>query len=955
LLTACQGGSGGENTDSSKSSDIDDPAPSLPDDVPDLPQPDEVTPPDVEVIPSYGFDNLGLQHEGYSILSTAFRLYDRNDKTSKQGLSLSDIIVSEGAAEIGLLDFLSLDEVPAADIQSDIIILIDIGSSFSESEIESIKSSVIKFSQAYLSESNLDNKISIYTFDSDVKASLDQTSRLTEIEDFIASIDSDVANRKNSTNLYGAFENILAEVDVEFTRKASRYDAVFLITDGIHNSDNRAAEFAESLIINSNKVKKNIIPLVLKDNATKEYFSDETLLFPKIFFSEITSELDVLFTQAHSYFNDSKKGIYRATYVTPKRLGINALSIKMLNNPECEVSELLCNDALTSAFDADGFEDTPPVLEIFVDAVQDDNNRHYVDDKTVVKVSAKLSWALGEYKFIFDNSYIYNQSELLLREKDNLSADYYVPAKFFSTRVEVSEATTGLTNSVYIKGDIDQDGHYNHQDDMPYDPTEHLDTDEDGIGNNADLDDDNDLFSDVIDQYPLDEDKSADTHISLNDLSPMSEFYRGKGLVIPLGGYSMDGLGDVNGDGFADVVIGNATYAYRHYNYNGTSYWRDGVGRAYIIFGNDDSDISEIPTWDRESFNGSIYQGSERYKYIGNSVTGVGDLNGDGTNDLVMGTPANGKGPDFLHHSGRTYFVTSNIRKGQNSFYSAKGYLGAGSVVKAAGDVNGDGYPDVVMKVNSSSYQNQLIVSYSHKISETVDHNDMSRYAGYKISSTKRLTPYEGIGDINGDGYDDLRVYAKYGNHYIIWGGRRNFSRLDLDDFSEGSVFSISGGLILNENSGDINKDGLSDVVVSYNGIAKVIYGKTEGFESNTMEQFIAMGGVEILGAKIKSVEFIPDFNGDGLDDMLIEDKDSLKVIFGKEDFSGGIPFSNIMSNDGIEISMSGEGNTEYYSKGIGDFNGDGYGDIMVGRGLSNKVYIKFGFSQPQQDLEAAN
>jgi hypothetical protein len=168
--------------------------------------------------------------------------------------------------------------------------------------------------------------------------------------------------------------------------------------------------------------------------------------------------------------------------------------------------------------------------------------------------------------------------------------------------------------------------------------------------------------------------------------------YDGEGSYNFAGG-ALDGGGDVNGDGFDDMVIGA----------DGNSDGGGLTGSAYLVLG--------APSLNGGSLNGSggdaIYQynGEASSDYAGFSVSGAGDVNGDGYADFLVGADYNDAGGP---EAGAAYLVMgretpnggSLAGTGGNIIYRFAGEAGgdhAGSGVEGAGDVNGDGYADLLI------------------------------------------------------------------------------------------------------------------------------------------------------------------------------------------------------------------------------------------------------------------
>jgi hypothetical protein len=150
-------------------------------------------------------------------------------------------------------------------------------------------------------------------------------------------------------------------------------------------------------------------------------------------------------------------------------------------------------------------------------------------------------------------------------------------------------------------------------------------------------------------------------------------------------GYGCRGAGDVNGDGYSDVVIGAPDYDNP-----------DPIeGRVYVYYGSA-TGLASTPAWTRES--------NQSGAYFGIDVQGVGDVNGDGYADVIIGSDGYGNAPplgtDPLDNVGRVWIFpgspTGLSQQPAAFFESGQAYAQAGVNVAAAGDVNGDGFADIV-------------------------------------------------------------------------------------------------------------------------------------------------------------------------------------------------------------------------------------------------------------------
>ena len=215
-------------------------------------------------------------------------------------------------------------------------------------------------------------------------------------------------------------------------------------------------------------------------------------------------------------------------------------------------------------------------------------------------------------------------------------------------------------------------------------------------------------------------------------------------------GSSVATAGDVNGDGYADVVVGA-------YGYSGST------GRAYVYLGGPSGLATTAAT---------TLTGEAADNYFGYSVATAGDVNGDGYADVVVG--AHG----YSSYTGRAYVylggpsglattaATTLTGEATGNYF--------GHSVATAGDVNGDGYADVV--VGARGYSSSTGRAYVYlggasglatTAATTLTGEAADNYFGYSVATA---------GDVNGDGYADVVVGAYgyssgTGRAYVYLGG----------------------------------------------------------------------------------------------------------------------------------------------------------------------------------------
>jgi hypothetical protein len=400
-------------------------------------------------------------------------------------------------------------------------------------------------------------------------------------------------------------------------------------------------------------------------------------------------------------------------------------------------------------------------------------------------------------------------------------------------------------------------------------------------------------------------------------------------------GYSASAAGDVNGDGIDDLIIG-ASGA----DPNGFS-----SGESYVVFGG--VGVGAGGTLELSSLNGAngfVLNGINSADTSGASVSGAGDVNGDGIDDLLIGA----------------------YRADPNGSYSGESYVVFGGVGVGAGGT---------IELSTLNGANGFVLN-------GIDTYDFS---GRSVSIA---------GDVNGDGIDDLLIGAREadpngnysGESYVVFGGvgvgaggAIELSTLNgANGFVCNGIDAVDRSGISVSGAGDVNSDGAADLIIGapyadpngtdtgecyvvFGGLGVGAGGVLELSSLNGANGFV-LNGIDAYDRSGSSVSSAGDVNGDGVDDLIIganyadpngSASGESYVVFGGPGVGAGgvLELSSLNGANGFVINGIDAGDRSGLSvSGAGDANGDGAADLIIGAhfadpngSYSGESYVLFG------------
>ncbi len=347
-------------------------------------------------------------------------------------------------------------------------------------------------------------------------------------------------------------------------------------------------------------------------------------------------------------------------------------------------------------------------------------------------------------------------------------------------------------------------------------------------------------------------------------------------------------IGDFNADGHPDLALGVRQDFFNLYE------------AVYLYFGGPDFDNSPDLVIPGEPQNTDSYciDEADLITFFGMELTGLGDFNGDGYDDIAISAP--GFCP-YVYREGRIYIffgspepdsIADVVIDGHEYYEYLGDYIGAG-------DFNGDGFHDLIATAPRIVYPDDRLYIYQGSSSPDGTYDWMRDFIGQDIYTTWRLCGF----DINDDGFDDFCIdsYADTGSFKGIY--------LGGDPLNQEPAFYFDHGLSFTE---DISGDDIDDIMI----------------RPEDMRWYLCLGGDSLdldpdyYVGSVGGPSFTYSLIGEGTK-LMMDDNLQRSFIM----YNTGVPF------DSIPRDVFGYSQESWNKHNIGDINGDGVEDIALKTG----------------------
>ena len=388
--------------------------------------------------------------------------------------------------------------------------------------------------------------------------------------------------------------------------------------------------------------------------------------------------------------------------------------------------------------------------------------------------------------------------------------------------------------------------------------------------------------------------------------------------------------GDIDGDGYDDIVIGGDRYSIYRERYNNDK------GRAYLFYGRADMDTSPD----------LIFEGEQKGDRFGSTIS-CGDIDNDGYDDILIGAHKynNNRGRAYLYWGGERSSMDANPDKIFDGEAEEGAFFSLSCPGPAIYDIDNDGYRDIIISAiailrprdfMSRAYGRAYL--YYGNTKELMDTSYDLIFTGENADDCFGIAI--GCGDVDNDGYGDIIIGARFypsrkpsqGRAYLYYGGSRSNMDAKADEIfdAESPENNYFGqGIVCH----DFNNDYHDDILIcaqGYNvrqGRAYLFYGDTRANLDSVADK--TFDG-EIEYSDYGWVIICGDIDCDDNRDIIIG-ADYIRQQTGRVYLYWGSELSGAGTKPGR--IFTGENPGEWFSQGLacGDVNNDSYDDLVIG------------------------